>query len=916
MGNETTKSKRMPRAAPRTAATPSRGRYFAWLLVVLPCLLLVAPVLSQDRSFAFRDTAHFYYPLFEWIEQEASQRELPLWNPHVNYGTSLVGEGTSSMFYPGRLLFCLPLEFSWRMKLYIVGHLLFTAVSGYWAARRFGASREAATLAGMAFSCGGSVLFQYCNVVYLVSAAWLPVAFVAVESMLRRQSWRAAIGLGITLAMMTLGGDPQMAYHVGFAAACYALALWWEDRSSTSQNESAIRSFSLLHYGSLLTLAALSAGILSAIQVLPSAETSREADRTAYHAPRNIYEAAPLAWQGAEGRALASEGLFRENQSDTHAASIYLFAFAPWHLLEYVWPQFGGSYFPTNCRWLGIIPYEPRMWNQSVYFGLLPFVLAVAALRLRSGSVREQWLSWCAVLAVLGSFGPFGPVWLMGQIALWLGFTNVAATLPDPRVGGVYWFFVTFLPGYAYFRFPAKLLTFAAWPLCLLAAMQFDQYRVREAPRIRWCFGICLLFSLLAAITLLFAGSQWQRFTEGIPPETTYGPFDVLGSRYELIRTLCHTAIVCGLAWLLLKQPFAAPPIWRRWGLVLLTGVELIFANGAMVATAPANDLRTQPLLGEIIAQDRAARGLEIAPRVRPFAMPDVTDPTGFALVSSPDRVAEMNRFEVHLAATNHCLSAGIDCVDALTSQRSADYTYWFKRYHKNEEAYWGNYWIMSRNHPLDYMPEWSELPHEAFTRITQCRVYRHCDPFPRAWLIHEVTLLPELHSHDPFLLNDRSRVVVGEAVGLASQRRDLRREAVVESDVPLTHEPEALFAEQREEEKCSIVSEAPNRVVIEVKLAAPGLLVLGDMFAPGWEAWRTSSFAKNSERVPIVRTNRCFRGVALPVGEQRIEFRFNPVSLYRGAWLSLFGWCLVLVGAVADLRVWRDKLQWAVTNH
>ena len=35
----------------------------------------------SDRSFALRDAAHFYYPLFEWCCREWSAGRVPLWNP-------------------------------------------------------------------------------------------------------------------------------------------------------------------------------------------------------------------------------------------------------------------------------------------------------------------------------------------------------------------------------------------------------------------------------------------------------------------------------------------------------------------------------------------------------------------------------------------------------------------------------------------------------------------------------------------------------------------------------------------------------------------------------------------------------------------------------------------------------------------
>src|SRR4051812_39053550 len=105
--------------AARMSPSPDQRPAVRWIvlaLVLLPPVAIFAPVLFQDRSLAFRDTATFYYPLFQWIEQRWHEGELPLWNPHVNFGTPVVGEASSSVFYPGKAIFLLPLEFSWKFK--------------------------------------------------------------------------------------------------------------------------------------------------------------------------------------------------------------------------------------------------------------------------------------------------------------------------------------------------------------------------------------------------------------------------------------------------------------------------------------------------------------------------------------------------------------------------------------------------------------------------------------------------------------------------------------------------------------------------------------------------------------------------------------------------------------------------------
>lgn len=61
-----------------------------------------------------------------------------------------------------------------------------------------------------------------------------------------------------------------------------------------------------------------------------------------------------------------------------------------------------------------------------------------------------------------------------------------------------------------------------------------------------------------------------------------------------------------------------------------------------------------------------------------------------------------------------------------------------------------------------------------------------------------------------------------------------------------------------------------------------PGLLILSDSWFPGWEA------TVDGERVPVLRVDHALRGVVLPAGEHRVEFRYRPASFRGGALLSV----------------------------
>src|SRR5262245_25801953 len=125
---------------------------WAWIAIAIPIAALFGPALVSDRSFAMRDAGHFYYPLLEWCCGEWAAGRVPLWNPYENCGLPVLADTSSSVFYPGKLLFLLPVDFALRYKLYIILHVVLAAAGSYGLARAWKASPYAAALAAIAYT--------------------------------------------------------------------------------------------------------------------------------------------------------------------------------------------------------------------------------------------------------------------------------------------------------------------------------------------------------------------------------------------------------------------------------------------------------------------------------------------------------------------------------------------------------------------------------------------------------------------------------------------------------------------------------------------------------------------------------------------------------------------------------------------
>ncbi len=74
-----------------------------------------------------------------------------------------------------------------------------------------------------------------------------------------------------------------------------------------------------------------------------------------------------------------------------------------------------------------------------------------------------------------------------------------------------------------------------------------------------------------------------------------------------------------------------------------------------------------------------------------------------------------------------------------------------------------------------------------------------------------------------------------------------------------------------------------PDEVEVRAETEQGGMLVLADVFYPGWEA------SLDAKEVPMYRAQGFLRAVQLPAGAHIVRFKYAPNSFTLGAWCSLF---------------------------
>jgi len=88
-----------------------------------------------------------------------------------------------------------------------------------------------------------------------------------------------------------------------------------------------------------------------------------------------------------------------------------------------------------------------------------------------------------------------------------------------------------------------------------------------------------------------------------------------------------------------------------------------------------------------------------------------------------------------------------------------------------------------------------------------------------------------------------------------------------------------------------------PDRVVARSRADRRSLLVLSDVHYPGWKA------RVDGRDAPLERVDYLLRGVVVPAGTHRVEFRYEPTSWRAGWIISVLGLLAVTAALVAGLR-------------
>ena len=287
------------------------------------------------------------------------------------------------------------------------------------------------------------------------------------------------------------------------------------------------------------------------------------------------------------------------------APSLYDFSVEPYRLAEAVWPHVFGLEVPENVSWIQALPPagQRMIWSPSLYLGAFVLVLALGAAGLRGDPPWRRWLTIVAMVSLVGAMGKFaGPLWwirwIPGSAAL-LGGHDPPAGLPRPDAflpdgaGSVYHVLAILLPGFAMFRYPAKLMVFTVLCASALAGLGWDRLCRGESPSgrtRRWCLTGLVASGGLVLLILAERAAIERWVARQVPPGSLYGPVDAARTVNATLWALVQGGSVYA-AGAVLAAWAAHRPRLAGAGALLVVTADLALAGCRIVWTVPQADL-------------------------------------------------------------------------------------------------------------------------------------------------------------------------------------------------------------------------------------------------------------------------------------------------------------------------------------
>jgi hypothetical protein len=907
----------------------NRKDYLALLALLALVLAFFWKLAFTNLIIARGDIFYYFYPYRDFAAQAVREGRVALWNPYLFMGAPFMANSQAGFFYPFNWLLAW-LETTRAINWTIVLHIFIAASGAYLFARSVARlSIAAAFLAAISFGLGGYLGTQIEHVNQLQGLAWIGWMFLAyefaqrrsVEFGLRNFAWAP---LAILIALQLLAGHTQSVFITLAGLGCYAL--WQLIESIFAERPRGWRNYSLLvtRYLLPLLLAVLIAIMLSAIQLLPTLELTRNSARSG-GLPANLavsfsldprllgrallpdYEGALPA--GGEFTAFFSVAalmllsigvtMWRRASIQTRAIAIVAFiglflALGGYNLLYYVLLKLPGfDLFRAPARWI-------------VLFAFAGSLLAGVGL----DALRERRVSWKSMLFAGGVI-----VLLLVLVWISIGLTPAGASGPLERpstqmlllwLGALLAVFILVMCALRFTRYSLLVIScFLLLASCelFLATRQLTYNSRATAPD--------ALLSLRPPVTYLMQAGQGATPADRFlsisdiffdPGDTTelqaiFGDQLSESAFYDLIVATKMKEIIAPNLPLYYRVP--AVDGYDGGVLPLKNYIEFqkLFLDSALI--------QTDGRLREQLKSIPAARWLDLMNAryvitdkvgdqwydgvlhdlrfVIPLATGEVVSTTqvpplradALSIVySDPQGAGALAQIDVTFDDGSQQQLAVRDQPIEMKEGRSAVRLSWGEPRRVKAVQVMGAegltlHGVALANSQNGAFQSFVIAPQGEFELAYSgdVKIYENSTVLPRAFFVSDVQ----------FAASDAEAVQLMQAATFDPAKTVVIHDGGKEGKREGENDP-SISSSLRP----SIISYSPEQVVIDVEAARDGYLVLTDAYYPGWIA------TVDGQPAEIDRADLMFRAVKIPAGQQRVELRYQPQSFSSGLLISI----------------------------
>jgi hypothetical protein len=829
--------------------------------------------------------SYYEWPINKLIGDIYKKGELPLWNPYQAAGTPLAAQYSTKAFFPYQILEDISPVWTWDF--FILGRLLVAGFFTYLFLTTLGLCFPSAFLGGLFYMFSGTFVW-FINLEQMANTAMmLPVVMYMVEFLATRRGPVWIAGSAVAFAMLLLAGQPEVALYVSTLAFLYFF----------------FRAFNLNRFHFLKpALSFISSYLLglalASLLILPFLELMAEG--------HHIH---PLG--GIMGRQIIQSWIsifafltpsVTELPTDPDIVKFTglsllvelegtYYRFLP---INGFWDALGGytgilSVFLSFTAIFAVLGSRVKRWRGFLLF----FLMIGLAVILKNVGVRPfHWLGYLPLFDQVWSLRWAGPVWTFaisaaGAIGLETVLGGGGGASGEKRSGGP--------------------LNHVLWKI----GSYFD-----EKPYMAAVISFLILFGIYIIIPTIsiaiIVAFREEFFSANIVP------FVVPSMLGGVIVTVL--VIVCGF----LMVIYSMREKIGNYGIVALGALELWWAVPRGYDPMWIS-LKWVPFFIGLVAAylffKERWRGAfcGVLSFLATFLIFDNISPHGFPEREDPFRPVPYVEFLKNRAGVyrsigaygvlfpNFASSVGImdlRYVNSLTPKTYHDYRNMYLYKDIIDEDPVTSLWFTGRpERCIDVSGRYNaRVICEGFSGKVEDDIGERLPGYsllgvkyiivPKA---HKLKGLPLVYDKEVMIYENPlalERAFVAYELEVAGSYEDAQKMTLSEGFDPrktvvIEEKAPPGFSSGNGHSKATIKDYRTNRVVVEVDAKRKGILVLSDVYYPGWRV------KVNGEARRVLRVNGLIRGVFVEKGKSEVEFTYLPGSFLIGSGISL---CAVLV--------------------